>query len=111
MLNQAKDAAEEVIEQAKNAVDTHYSNKDCAAYRDFREVIARDDIDALSLAVPDHWHSIPAIMGARGATRLIPDGATVLLDGSEGRVWISPQSLQQTTVDGDRTAGDITGAG
>ena len=24
-----------------------------------------NDIDALSLALPDHWHSIPAIMGAR----------------------------------------------
>jgi len=28
-------------------------------------IIAREDIDALSLAMPDHWHSIPAVMGAR----------------------------------------------
>ncbi len=50
---------------AKRRVDEKYGNKDCATYHDFRELIARDDIDALSLALPDHWHSIPAIMAAR----------------------------------------------
>ncbi len=50
---------------AKKRVDEKYGNSDCAAYHDFRELIARDDIDALSLAVPDHWHSIPVIMAAR----------------------------------------------
>ena len=30
------------LEAAKNAVDTHYSNKDCAAYRDFREALQSD---------------------------------------------------------------------
>lgn len=52
-------------EGAKRRVDEKYGNSDCAAYHDFRELIARDDIDALSLAVPDHWHSIPVIMAAR----------------------------------------------
>ena len=50
---------------AKKRVDDKYGNSDCAAYHDFRELIARDDIDALSLALPDHWHSIPVIMAAR----------------------------------------------
>ncbi len=50
---------------AKQRVDEKYGNSDCATYHDFRELIARDDIDALSLAVPDHWHSIPVIMAAR----------------------------------------------
>jgi predicted dehydrogenase len=51
-------------DKAKNIVDEKYKNNDCKTYLDFREVIARDDIDALSLAMPDHWHSIPAVMGA-----------------------------------------------
>ncbi len=38
--------------------------KGCTAYEDFREVIARKDIDALLIAVPDHWHSIPVVMAA-----------------------------------------------
>ena len=52
-------------EKAKKNVDEKYKNNDCKTYLDFREVIARDDIDSLSLAMPDHWHSIPAVMGAR----------------------------------------------
>ncbi len=50
---------------AKNIVDEKYGNNDCKTYSDFREVIERTDIDALSLALPDHWHSIPVIMAAR----------------------------------------------
>jgi len=52
-------------DKAKKNVDGKYKNSDCKTYLDFRDVIARDDIDALSLAMPDHWHSIPAVMGAR----------------------------------------------
>lgn len=51
--------------QARDAVNEKYGNRDCAAYNDFREVIGRSDIDALLLAVPDHWHAIAAIMAVR----------------------------------------------
>jgi predicted dehydrogenase len=50
---------------AQNKVNSKYGNQDCAGYNDFREVIGRADIDAVSLAVPDHWHAIPAVMAAR----------------------------------------------
>jgi len=50
---------------ARDRVNEQYGNRDCATYNDFREVIDRSDIDALLLAVPDHWHAIAAIMGAR----------------------------------------------
>jgi len=50
---------------AKAEVDRKYGNKDCRTYLDFRDLIARSDIDIIATAVPDHWHSIPAIMAAQ----------------------------------------------
>ncbi|MHC4646186.1 MAG: Gfo/Idh/MocA family protein [Planctomycetota bacterium] len=50
---------------AKEMVDKRYENKDCATYLDFRELIGRGDLDAVMLALPDHWHAIPAIAAAR----------------------------------------------
>jgi predicted dehydrogenase len=39
--------------------------KGCATYGDFRELAARSDIDAVQIAVPDHWHTLPALEAAR----------------------------------------------
>ncbi len=50
---------------AQKRINTHYNNQDCRIYEDFRELIARNDIDVISLATPDHWHAIPAIMAAK----------------------------------------------
>ena len=36
----------------------------CDAYNDFREVLAREDVDAVVLAVPDHWHATMTILAA-----------------------------------------------
>jgi predicted dehydrogenase len=53
------------LQKAVNRVNEYYGNKDCAAYADFRELLARNDIDAVSISLPDHWHAIPAIEAAR----------------------------------------------
>jgi predicted dehydrogenase len=36
-----------------------------AAYTDFRDLVARDEIDAVLIASPDHWHALPSILAAR----------------------------------------------
>ncbi|MHC4206580.1 MAG: Gfo/Idh/MocA family protein [Planctomycetota bacterium] len=59
-------------EPAKRMVTEHYAlrsapgtYKGCRSYEDFRDVLARDDIDTVLLALPDHWHSISVIEAAK----------------------------------------------
>ena len=53
-----------IVEEAyaKRTASGEYSG--CDIIHDFRELIGRADIDFVSIAVPDHWHAIPAITAA-----------------------------------------------
>lgn len=60
------------LEAARDRVERRYAvgSRDgafsgCAAYGDFRELIARQDIDVVQIVTPDHWHAIPALAAAR----------------------------------------------
>jgi len=52
------------LQAALDTINGHYGNKDCASYHDYRELLARTDIDAVMIAVPDHWHAIIATEAA-----------------------------------------------
>ncbi len=53
------------LQAAVKKINDAYGNEDCKAYHDYRELLARDDIDAVMIAVPDHWHEIVATEAAR----------------------------------------------
>jgi predicted dehydrogenase len=60
----ACDLDKHALQAAVDTVNDHYGNKDCAAYHDYREMMARPDLDAVMLAVPDHWHALVATHAA-----------------------------------------------
>jgi len=49
------------LQQAVDRINKKYGNSDCKSYHDYREMIARDDIDAVMLAIPDHWHALASV--------------------------------------------------
>ncbi len=59
------DVKKSARDDAKRRVDEKYGNTDCKTYNDFREVLDRDDIDAVHCATPDHWHAIIVIEACR----------------------------------------------
>jgi predicted dehydrogenase len=58
-------------EPAKRLVEAKYAKetksgtyKGCDTYTDFRDLIARKDIDVVVVSTPDHWHAIPVVAAA-----------------------------------------------
>lgn len=81
-------------EPARKIVDNDYaqkapsgSYKGCDAYVDFREIIARDDIDAVCITTPDHWHAIPAVMAAAAGKDIYCE-KPLCLTVAEGRAMV-----------------------
>ncbi|MFA7692857.1 MAG: Gfo/Idh/MocA family oxidoreductase [Candidatus Hydrogenedentes bacterium] len=79
---------------AKNMLEEYYASakpgdsySGIQEYYDFREVLARDDIDAVMIATPDHWHAVISIAAAKAGKDIycekplansIPEGRAVV---------------------------------
>jgi predicted dehydrogenase len=59
------DIKESQRKKIKAKTDAHHGNKDCEMIRDFRELLARDDIDAVLIATGPNWHATMASYAAR----------------------------------------------
>jgi len=83
--------------RAKKLVDDRNGNADCAVYGDYRDLIARGDMDAVMHALPDHWHGIVSVACARAGldihgqkplARTIRGGRAICNAVKQyGRVW------------------------
>jgi hypothetical protein len=68
----ACDVARSRRDRARDRCNEHYAQRDgkgsanvCTGYVDFRDVLARDDVQAVLIATPIHWHAIQSVMAAR----------------------------------------------
>ena len=59
------DIREETLERFKTAVDQQYGDKACLGFTDFRELLARKDIDAVVVATGERWHPLVSMEAAR----------------------------------------------
>ena len=51
--------------RARGIVDAKYGSRDCFSCNDFRELLARNDIDTVTVCTPDHWHALISIAAAK----------------------------------------------
>ncbi|AOS45936.1 Putative 4,5-dihydroxyphthalate dehydrogenase [Lacunisphaera limnophila] len=74
----------------KRAVDAHYAeqtkgaNAGCKVYEDFRDMFAREDLDAVVVSTPDHWHCAVALLAAQRGLHVYGQKPLTLTVG-EGR--------------------------
>ena len=102
------------LNDAKNTVETAYAAetkrgnyKGCAATKDFREILARPDIDAVLIATGDRWHAVISTMAAKAGkdvycekpVSLTIHESRVLVDTFRRHNRILQGGFQQRSVD------------
>lgn len=91
------DVDQGALDAGAKKVNAHYKDNSCKTYKDFREVMANKDIDAVVISTPDHWHSIMAIAAANAKkdifcekplSKTLAEGiAMVDAVQKNGRIW------------------------
>jgi len=103
----------------KAAVDGFYGNKSCATYGDFRELLARSDLDAVYVATGCHWHALLSIMAAKAGkdvysekpcTLTVAEGRA-LMDTTQRMGTVYQAGHQRRSVDSFRFAAEIVRRG
>lgn len=74
------------LDEAKQKVDERYGNHDCATTQDFRDILARDDIDAVMISTPDHWHVLMSVLALKAGKDVQCEKPTLTID--EGKILV-----------------------
>ena len=82
----ACDVDRRLVDKAKEKIDKAYGNGDCATTQDFRDVLARDDIDTVMISTPDHWHVLLSVLAIRAGKDVQCEKPTLTID--EGKILI-----------------------
>lgn len=73
------------LNKARKKIDAHYKNTDCRAMTDWRDVVNRNDIDAIMNSTPDHWH-VPISLAAVRNRKHVSCEKPLTLSVAEGRL-------------------------
>jgi predicted dehydrogenase len=104
-----RDDAVERVHRAYAAQRKAGTYAGCAAFNDFRDLLARRDIDAVLIATPDHWHAIPAILASRARKDVycekplsltIAEGRAMVRAARDNNVVFQTGSQQRTEFGG-----------
>ncbi len=74
------------LKRAVKMVNDKYGNGDCATTKDFREILARKDIDTVMISTPDHWHVLMSVMAAKAGKDVQCEKPTLTID--EGKILV-----------------------
>ena len=93
------DVDQNYLNAAQKKVNDFYSQqsgqsyKGCDAYRDFRDLVNRKDIDAVDIVTPDHWHVLLAVFAMKAGKDVICEKPTLTI--REGRILSDTQKATQ----------------
>ena len=101
-----RETAKHLVESSYGGASPTGSYRGCYTTGDFRELLARPDIDAVLIAVPDHWHALPLIYAARAGKDIyaekpfsltIPEGQAMVKAVEESGVVCQIGSQQRSS--------------
>jgi len=93
------------LQKAKELADAAYANNDCRTYGDFREFLEKEKLDAVAIALPDHWHGIiytsavekkVHVYGEKPICRTIRDGQTIVKAVQKNKITWQTGSWQRS---------------
>jgi predicted dehydrogenase len=93
-------------DRSMNMINEKYGNRDSRSYLDFRELLAKEKLDAVSLALPDHWHGITYTAAANAGLdvyaekplcRTIDDGIEIVKAVERNKVVWQTGSQQRSS--------------
>ncbi len=93
------------LTNTKATVDKYHKNSDCRTYGDFREFLDKEKLDAVLIAIPDHWHGIIYtsvvnkkfdVYGEKPICRTIRDGQTIVNAVRENNIIWQTGSWQRS---------------
>ncbi len=102
------------LDPARQLVEDHYASAlgkgsyaGCDAYTDFRKLCARDDIDAIIVATPDHWHALCVLEALRNGkdvycekpvTHLFAEGQAIYREVEKQGAVFQTGSQQRSSI-------------